>query len=443
MKVLATLLATGFMINCATAQINVGQKIKDKVTQRADQKIDQAIDKGLDKTEEEAEKSTKTKTKTKTDNGVKTKVKTNSEPEDGGSEASSSVINASQQSPSFASYSKFDFVPGEKVIFFDDFATDNVGDFPVKWNTNGNGEVVTNNVYPGKWLKMRNATTYLPEITSGKFPENYTIEYDMVASGEDRHGSLYLELTSLPNKKDVPAASDPTANGGLFLISELMPEGVVRYLVSSAPAGSGYGDPSTDLNDQTLNNKPNEKFHVSIAVNKTRFRYYVNETKVLDLPRIMPAMGINSIVLRMWGWADDHPFDALLSNFRYAEGVVDVRSKLITEGKFVTRGILFDVNSDRIKPESNGALKEIAQVLKDNPTVKVKIIGHTDSDGNATSNLDLSKRRAAAVRTALSSSFGVEAARLQTDGKGASEPASPNTSAEGKANNRRVEFIKL
>ena len=82
-------------------------------------------------------------------------------------------------------------------------------------------------------------------------------------------------------------------------------------------------------------------------------------------------------------------------------------------------------------------------MLKDNPTVKVKIIGHTDSDGNATSNLDLSKRRAAAVRTALSSSFGVEAARLQTDGKGASEPASPNTSAEGKANNRRVEFIKL
>ncbi len=444
MKIYATLLATGFMIHCASAQLNLGQKIKDKVTQRADAKVDQTIDKGLDKTEEEAEKSTKTKTKTKTENGSsKTKVKTKSESDDGASEVSNSENIPSKPSPALASYSKFDFVPGEKVIFFDDFASDNLGDFPVKWNTNGNGEVVTNSVYPGKWLKMRNSTTYLPEITTGKFPENYTIEYDMVASGEDRTGSFYLELTSLPNKKDVPAASDPTANGGLFLSSELLFEGNVRYMVRAAAAGNGYNDPSTDLTDQTLSNKANEKFHVSIAVNKTRFRYYVNETKVLDLPRIMPVMGINSIVLRMWGWTEDHPFDALISNFRYAEGVVDVRSKLMTEGKFVTRGILFDVNSDKIKPESNGALKEIAQVLKDNPAVKVKIIGHTDNDGNAASNIDLSKRRAAAVRTALSGNFGIEIARMMTDGKGASEPASPNTSPEGKANNRRVEFIKL
>ena len=91
------------------------------------------------------------------------------------------------------SYSKFDFVPGEKVIFFDDFSQDNAGDFPAKWNTNGKGEVVTSNRYPGKWLKMRNSTTYIPEIVSNKFPENYTIEYDMIASGEDRSGAFSIE----------------------------------------------------------------------------------------------------------------------------------------------------------------------------------------------------------------------------------------------------------
>src|SRR6185295_4133738 len=84
----------------------------------------------------------------------------------------------------FSSYSKFDFVPGEKTIFFDDFSQDNVGDFPGKWNTNGKGEVVTSNLYPGKWLKMRNSTTYLPSISSAKLPENYTIEYDLVFKGE-------------------------------------------------------------------------------------------------------------------------------------------------------------------------------------------------------------------------------------------------------------------
>lgn len=93
----------------------------------------------------------------------------------------------------------------------------------------------------------------------------------------------------------------------------------------------------------------------------------------------MPEATYNAIIFRMWGWADDHPFDALFSNFRYAEGTTDARSKLMTEGKLVTRGITFDVNSDKIKPESFGTIKEIAQVLKENAGVRVKIIGHTDS----------------------------------------------------------------
>ena len=104
---------------------------------------------------------------------------------------------------------------------------------------------------------------------------------------------------------------------------------------------------------------------------------------------------------------------------------------------------MFDVNSDQIKAESNGVLKEIATVLQENPTVKVKIIGHTDSDGDAILNLDLSKKRAMAVKTALSTVFGIDTSRLETDGKGASQPSEPNTTPQGKANNRRVEFIKL
>jgi len=116
---------------------------------------------------------------------------------------------------------------------------------------------------------------------------------------------------------------------------------------------------------------------------------------------------------------------------------------LITEGKLITRGITFDIGSDKIKGESYGILKEIAQVLQENPTIKVKIIGHTDSDGNATSNLELSKKRAIAISKVLSTDFKIDASRIQTDGKGATEPSEPNTTPQGKANNRRVEFIKL
>ncbi|MGE5497327.1 MAG: OmpA family protein, partial [Syntrophothermus sp.] len=132
-----------------------------------------------------------------------------------------------------------------------------------------------------------------------------------------------------------------------------------------------------------------------------------------------------------------------LSNIRFAAGLPDMRSKLLTDGRLVTRGITFDVNSDKIKPESYGTLKEIAAVLKENPSVKVMIIGHTDSDGDETLNMELSKHRAAAVKFALSSEFGIDASRMSTDGKGESQPAVNNSSPEGKASNRRVEFVKM
>jgi outer membrane protein OmpA-like peptidoglycan-associated protein len=87
-------------------------------------------------------------------------------------------------------------------------------------------------------------------------------------------------------------------------------------------------------------------------------------------------------------------------------------------------------------------LNDIATVLKENPAVSVKIIGHTDSDGDDALNLDLSKRRAESVRSELSSKFGIDASRMQTEGAGESKPVAPNDTPSNKAMNRRVEFVK-
>jgi OOP family OmpA-OmpF porin len=131
-----------------------------------------------------------------------------------------------------------------------------------------------------------------------------------------------------------------------------------------------------------------------------------------------------------------------LANLRVATGAPDTRNKILTEGKWVTHGILFDVNSDRIKPESYGTLKEMAGVLTESGDLKVLIVGHTDSDGDDATNMDLSRRRPASVKAALASEFKIDAARMDTDGKGESQPIDKNDNAAGKANNRRVEFIK-
>jgi outer membrane protein OmpA-like peptidoglycan-associated protein len=132
-----------------------------------------------------------------------------------------------------------------------------------------------------------------------------------------------------------------------------------------------------------------------------------------------------------------------ITNVKLAEGGEDLRGKLLKEGKFSTTGILFDSGSDKIKPESYGTLKKIAEALNAESAMDIKIIGHTDADGSDGNNLDLSKRRATSVMNTLEDEFGVSGSRLQTDGKGESEPVGDNATTEGKAQNRRVEFIKM
>jgi outer membrane protein OmpA-like peptidoglycan-associated protein len=170
----------------------------------------------------------------------------------------------------------------------------------------------------------------------------------------------------------------------------------------------------------------------------------MNEEKVLDLPRAFAAgKTYDMMMFEIWSDMNNDVDRYLINNLNLAVGAPDTRNKLITEGKFVTTGILFDVNSDKIKPESYGVLKEIAGVLNENPEVKVKIVGHTDSDGKDADNLVLSKRRAESVKAALINEFKIDATRMDTDGKGESQPVDKNDTPQGKANNRRVEFIKL
>ncbi|MGB5319098.1 OmpA family protein, partial [Eudoraea sp.] len=132
-----------------------------------------------------------------------------------------------------------------------------------------------------------------------------------------------------------------------------------------------------------------------------------------------------------------------ITNIKLAEGGEDLRSKLLKDGKFSTTGILFDSGSDKIKPESYGTLKKIADALQQESGMNIMIIGHTDADGNDSSNLELSKNRATSVMNALTNEFGIAGDRLKTDGKGESDPVADNNTTQGKAQNRRVDFIKI
>jgi outer membrane protein OmpA-like peptidoglycan-associated protein len=127
---------------------------------------------------------------------------------------------------------------------------------------------------------------------------------------------------------------------------------------------------------------------------------------------------------------------------RFAESAPDFGQTIVASGRYVSHGILFDTNSDRLKAESAPAIQAVARALGTNPALKLLIEGHTDSVGNDASNLDLSKRRAEAVKAVLVSQFSVDASRLTTNGLGATKPLDSNDTPQGRAQNRRVEFVK-
>ena len=354
-----------------------------------------------------------------------------------------SSIDLIAQTPAFKSYSQFDFVPGEKVMAFEDFSQAAIGDFPAKWNSNGSGEVVTLEGLSGRWLQLNDATLAFPEFIKN-LPENFTLEFNLAANPDPVHKYPlhFFNLVFTPESEPAKifrfnALNMATSN----VVFQLYPHRGKAFsnLNTFGPDGKPLIRNKAETDKFFLPQKPFVK--VSVWRQKTRLRVYVDEQKLWDIPRaFVEGSNYKKVIFRVQDFGKGPYY---ISELRLAETLPDTRSKLMTDGRFVTTGILFDSNADKIKPESYGTLKQIAQVLQENAGVKVRIIGHTDSDGDEAKNLDLSKRRAAAVKENLVREFGIEAARLQTDGKGESQPAAPNTTPEGKANNRRVEFIKM
>jgi len=334
-------------------------------------------------------------------------------------------------------YSKYDFIPGEKIIFYEDFSQDAVGDFPALWNTNGSAEIVTTNLFPGNWMKFdcREALWTDALLT---LPDNYTIEFDVIpTSGSESNGGMSgysFRLMQAINAASYDHGSVPGKAAFAFKIEYY---GTPRYRTYINLDGAENLGLSGSKDDESLKQKVNQKYHMALWFQKGRVRLYQDQNKLFDLPKAFTFQGVKMDRIRFEDGA------AMITNIRIAVGAPDMRNKLLTEGKLVTYGIYFDVNKDVVKPESYSTLKSIAGILTENPDVKVKIVGHTDSDGADAANLDLSKRRGASVKNELVKTFGIDASRLESDGLGETQPIAPNDTPANKALNRRVELLKL
>lgn len=320
-------------------------------------------------------------------------------------------------------YSDYDFVAGEKTIFEDKFLYAPAEKVSDHWEfMDGGGAASVRELKGEKVLSFDAFYTRLkPRIFGNKsLPDDFTVEYD--------------------------AWLDPAydSNIGVHITFELA-DGTRLPLI----------EPSRDRlrvvlpnNESISKDNPTEYYsdkffnrwvHFSISVYKNKMKVYLDQYKILEIADILSKPKYIIVNGDKMGEANNGETPIYLKNFRLATGFP---VSVFENGKFVTHNIKFDVNKSILKPESIAAINQVKAHLDKNPSVKLEIDGHTDSDGSDEANLLLSQQRADAVKNQLVS-MGITEARLTTKGLGESAPMDKANTPEAKANNRRVEFIIL
>lgn len=412
------LLAVLLLTSPAFAQFgNVLDRVNNAATNRANQKIDQGINKGLDKVEDDVKNGRKKKPATST---------TTQQPADTNGQSANVPTHAPKsgkdQPVSMRSYANYDFVPGNKIIFEDDFYTDQDGEFAEHWDLL-NGQAVLNKFGDGLVMKITdgNYAKVAPLMkTKNYLPGEFTLEYDYYQT--DAAYGLQFWFDDANNNSEV--ISVKADNGGASMAFQVNAE--PRSLDGNMPA---------ELQGELFNNRWH---HVAFILKGRSIKLYVDQFRVLNVPQN------TSVPTRVvFGGIASQENPLIFKNLRIAEGGgVNMISAKFGEGKYISHGINFDVNKVIIKPESMGELNAIVKFLTETPGTRFEIGGHTDADGADAANLTLSQKRADAVKTQLVN-MGVDAARLTAKGYGKTKPMADNATFVGKAQNRRVEFVRL
>ena len=325
----------------------------------------------------------------------------------------------------------FDYIPGKHMLFEDNFSGDSLRAFPHKWaikpfehtsydssvkskfyiNAGGEGEhEFYMGGYGNAWLTPMIGDNIAKDDT-------FAIEFDF----QKPEGSS-LEL----NMNDKDSVGNNTGfhriffnETGMFEFNSLQ-NGTYKAFNSQYPGAYGI----------------NKWHHLAMSYKKQDVKFYIDQYRIFWVPAcICPAPKICSVLFRTYK-------PVIVKNFKIATGTgKNTLNEILTDNKFTTNAINFDLKASSIKQESIEFISQLAHWLKQNPTINLEIDGHTDNGGVEAANIKLSQDRADAVKVQLVL-LGIDAVRLTTKGFGSSVPIQSNKTPEGKAINRRVEFIR-
>ncbi len=425
MIVLSVFLLTSLAANGQNILRNLGERAKNAVENNLGNKVEKGVNdllngKKKDKDSKKAEKA-----------GV------GEEPSEEMTEAEIATQNA-----------KNDFVRGSVILFEDMMDGEQVGEFPSKWDIVDDGSLevaVVNGKKYAQFTTDYNRVTPLMTNPKHYLPEVFTIEWDMFISPQDTETKEYGEMTFEINfgysTKDYRSSSvefwwragDQGARS--------------RYNIRK-PGFSGDADyingEEWDLVQKKLVKK-NAWNHFAVSFNKRAMKIYINGVRLFNIPNMEAPEWF-------WFWQGGNYKYRGFTNVVLAKGGVELYEQKTTDmsavekaiaetGKFVTNNILFETGKATLKPESMEEIQKVADYMLKNPTARFEVQGHTDNQGSDKINDPLSQQRAESVVKALEEK-GVDPFNLRPVGKGSHEPVADNKTEEGRAKNRRVEFIK-
>ena len=401
--------AQGFLKRLKDRAVNAAENaVSNKVDSKVNEETNKAMDDVLD-----GKKSDK-KSKKSNDNDA------DDEP------------SAKQKKSAKGEENKSDFVPGNVVIFEDNLQGEQLGEFPSKWDLiENNAEVAKMNGKMAIKFEHGSDTEITPLIKDGNkkyLPEFYTLEFDFFATGKEDTNTAYRLYLNSENDRH---------NSCIWFSQDRMTWDIQKPNSDDNVNGNASLGDIMELNDWN---------HFALSFNKRALKVYVNGKRIINIPNAK-AMDWFSVETEFW---EDH-ID-YITNIRLAKGGVELYDrnaqsmtpieKAIAEtGKFVTNNILFETGKATLKPESMTEIQKVADYMKKNPTARFEVQGHTDNQGSDAVNDPLSQQRAEAVVKALEG-LGVDGFNLRAVGKGSHEPVADNKTEEGRAKNRRVEFIK-
>ena len=425
------LLVVSVLLLCGTASAqsilrNLGERAKNAVENKVGEKVENAVN-----------------------NALGNKNNDKSDKKAGNADPDEAVVDEIDPA---AQNAKNDFVRGSVILFEDSFDNEQIGEFPSKWDIVDEGSMevaVVNNKKYAQFTTDYNRVTPLMSSPKHYLPDVFTLEWDVFISPQDtdtkKYGEMNLEV-------DFGYSTMDYRSSEVNLWWRAGDQGSRLNYYVRKPGFQGdadyIGGEERDLVEKNILKK-NAWNHFAISFNKRAMKIYINGIRIFNIPNMEAPE---------WIWVfqqGDYNYRGF-TNMVLARGAVDLYGQNTTDlsaaaaavekaiaetGKFVTNNILFETGKATLKPESMEEIMKVAEYMKKNPSARFEVQGHTDNQGSDAVNDPLSQQRAEAVVKALEEQ-GVDPFNLRAVGKGSHEPVAENTTDEGRAKNRRVEFIK-